>query len=267
MRKIAVPVFLVVTVVYACFVWWVIPAGGFGKFGIAERGQIGDAFGALNALFSSLGFAGILLTLYLQKKDMAIQAAKDDEEVAERRSLFNLDASIQAYSQALGLLRDGNNHRATWIRAARILKHGKVLASAVTVDAHKRALDLRLLDVRSEFRDILEHKPAEFFYGVDPRYYELGLDRVAALASLPSGNEPGEAPTAARWLDEKSVYAVLEASQWPDDYQDPLRDDLPGEMDIEEKTFFAQGLAKYIEHRQLWHSVAGALHPRTETRP
>jgi len=227
MRKIAVPVFVIVTVVYACFVWWVIPPGGFGKFGIAERGQIGDAFGALNALFSSLGFAGILLTLYLQKKDMAIQAAKDDEEVAERRSLFNLDASIQAYSQALGLLRDGNNNRATWIRAARILKHGKVLASAVTVDAHKRALDLRLLDVRSEFRDILEHKPAEFFYGVEPRYFELGLDRVAALAT--------------KWLDEKSVHTVLEASQWPEDYED---------MDMEEATFFAPGLARYIEHRQ-----------------
>ncbi|KQV42930.1 hypothetical protein ASE26_03180 [Duganella sp. Root198D2] len=245
--------------VYAGFALWVIPADGFSKLGLGERGQIGDTFGALNALFSSLGFAGILLTLYLQKKDMAIQATKDDEEVAERRSLFNLEASIQAYSQALGLLRDGNNHRATWIRAARILKHGKVLADAVTVDAHKRALELRLLDYRSEFRDILEHKPAEFFYGVDPRYYELGLDRVAALASLADANEQAHAM---RWLDEKSVYAVLEASQWPDDYQDPLRDDLPGEMDIEEKTFFAQGLARYMEHRQQWHSIAGNLSPR-----
>jgi len=263
MRKIAIPLFLIVIVVYAGFTLWVIPAGGFGRLGLTERGQIGDTFGALNALFSSLGFAGILLTLYLQKKDMAIQATKDDEEVAERRSLFNLEASIQAYSQALGLLRDGNNHRATWIRAARILKHGKVLADAVTVDAHKRALELRLLDYRSEFRDILEHKPAEFFYGVEARYYELGLDRVAALAS--QADEPGQAMT--RWLDEKSVYAVLEASQWPDDYQDPLRDDLPGEMDIEEKTFFAQGLARYIEHRQQWNSTAGSLRPRAENQP
>lgn len=262
MRKIAIPLFLIVVVVYAGFALWVLPADGFSKLGLSERGQIGDTFGALNALFSSLGFAGILLTLYLQKKDMAIQATKDDEEVAERRSLFNLEASIQAYSQALGLLRDGNNHRATWIRAARILKHGKVLAAAVTVDAHKRALELRLLDYRSEFRDILEHKPAEFFYGVAPHYYELGLDRVAALASQPDADEPGHAVTAMRWLDEKSVYAVLEASQWPEDYQDPLRDDLPGDMDIEEKTFFAQGLARYMEHRQQWHSIAGSLSPR-----
>ncbi|WP_431475661.1 hypothetical protein [Massilia eburnea] len=175
---------------------------------------------------------------------MAIQATKDDEEVAERRSLFNLEASIQAYSQALGLLRDGNNQRATWIRAARILKHGKVLADAVSVDAHKRALELRLLDYRSEFRDILEHKPAEFFYGVDSRYYELGLDRVAELASLANANEACHGITATRWLDEKSVYAVLEASQWPDDYQDPLRDELPGEGEMEEKTYFAQGPCK-----------------------
>lgn len=266
MRKIAIPLFLLVVVVYAGFALWVIPADGFSKLGVSERGQIGDTFGALNALFSSLGFAGILLTLYLQKKDMAIQATKDDEEVAERRSLFNLEASIQAYSQALGLLRDGNNQRATWIRAARILKHGKVLADAVSVDAHKRALELRLLDYRSEFRDILEHKPAEFFYGVDSRYYELGLDRVAELASLANANEACHGITATRWLDEKSVYAVLEASQWPDDYQDPLSDELPGEGEMEEKTYFAQGLAKYIEHRQQWHSIAGTLRPRTQTQ-
>ena len=33
-----------------------------------ERGQFGDMFGAVNALFSGLAFAGLILTLILQRK-------------------------------------------------------------------------------------------------------------------------------------------------------------------------------------------------------
>lgn len=36
----------------------------------AARGQFGDKFGAVNALFSGLAFAGIIITLLLQKRDL-----------------------------------------------------------------------------------------------------------------------------------------------------------------------------------------------------
>ncbi|UKS30063.1 hypothetical protein LOZ80_14440 [Paenibacillus sp. HWE-109] len=38
-----------------------------------ERGIFGDMFGGANALFSGMAFAGILYTIYLQRKDLAIQ--------------------------------------------------------------------------------------------------------------------------------------------------------------------------------------------------
>lgn len=38
-----------------------------------ERGQMGDLFGAVNALFSGLAFAGIIYTIYLQRMDLSYQ--------------------------------------------------------------------------------------------------------------------------------------------------------------------------------------------------
>lgn len=37
------------------------------------RGQFGDMFGAINALFSGLAFAGLIITLFLQKKELSLQ--------------------------------------------------------------------------------------------------------------------------------------------------------------------------------------------------
>ncbi len=39
----------------------------------AVRGQLGDSFGVLNTLFSGLAFAGIVLTILLQRKELSLQ--------------------------------------------------------------------------------------------------------------------------------------------------------------------------------------------------
>lgn len=48
------------------------------------RGVFGDKFGAINALFSALAFAGIIFTIILQKKELRLQR----EELAETRDEF-----------------------------------------------------------------------------------------------------------------------------------------------------------------------------------
>ncbi|ROI09471.1 hypothetical protein EGH90_04040 [Kaistella haifensis] len=48
------------------------------------RGVFGDKFGAINALFSALAFAGIIFTIFLQKKELKLQR----EELAETRDEF-----------------------------------------------------------------------------------------------------------------------------------------------------------------------------------
>ena len=41
--------------------------------GPTERGQFGDQFGAVNALFSGLAFAGLIITILQQRKDLYYQ--------------------------------------------------------------------------------------------------------------------------------------------------------------------------------------------------
>ena len=48
---------------------------------IESRGQFGDKFGAVNALFSGLAFAGLIFTIILQKKELALQR----EELTQTR--------------------------------------------------------------------------------------------------------------------------------------------------------------------------------------
>jgi Na+/H+ antiporter NhaC len=36
-------------------------------------GEFGDKFGAVNALFSGLAFAGIIITVYMQKEELSLQ--------------------------------------------------------------------------------------------------------------------------------------------------------------------------------------------------
>jgi hypothetical protein len=42
----------------------------------AMRGQFGDMFGAINAVFSGLAFAGIIFTIYLQRQELKSQRAE-----------------------------------------------------------------------------------------------------------------------------------------------------------------------------------------------
>lgn len=52
---------------------------------ITERGTFGDKFGAVNALFSGLAFAGLIVTLLYQKEELKLQRA----ELSETRRELN----------------------------------------------------------------------------------------------------------------------------------------------------------------------------------
>lgn len=64
------------------FSWWWIDKTFSDS---AEQGQFGDQFGAVNALFSGLAFAGLIFTIILQKKELALQR----EELSDTREELN----------------------------------------------------------------------------------------------------------------------------------------------------------------------------------
>lgn len=83
----------------------------------AVRGQFGDGFGVLNSLFTGLGFAGLLVTIQLQQRQMKKQASDfsvqvERAEVSEyEENLFRL---LKMYSDAVSSVittKDGQTTR------------------------------------------------------------------------------------------------------------------------------------------------------------
>lgn len=79
--------FVGVIIVYVVF-WLVIDC----KIGDPDtRGVFGDKFGAINALFSGLAFAGLILTLILQREELSLQRDELEqtrEELSKQRTEF-----------------------------------------------------------------------------------------------------------------------------------------------------------------------------------
>ncbi len=58
----------------------------------SERGAYGDMFGMVNSLFSAFAFAGIIITVYLQKIELGLQR----KELEETRAVFEKQSGTMA---------------------------------------------------------------------------------------------------------------------------------------------------------------------------
>lgn len=67
----------------------------FGLDDWSDRGAFGDLFGAVNALFSGLAFAGLIYAIVLQKKDLELQRI----EIAQNRTELKKSARAQQKSE------------------------------------------------------------------------------------------------------------------------------------------------------------------------
>lgn len=61
-----------------------------------KKGQFGDSFGAINSLFSGLALAGIIYTIYLQKKELSLQR-KELSDTREEFKIQNKTLSLQRF--------------------------------------------------------------------------------------------------------------------------------------------------------------------------
>lgn len=106
--------------------------------------RLGDALSRTSSIIVP---AGLLLTL----GGLLLAKSHESADAEEKRSNFYLDSCVMAYEQARNLLADGNNDRATWIASARALRHAQRLSTEVSIDAHRRVLDLHRLKYRADF--------------------------------------------------------------------------------------------------------------------
>lgn len=89
--KWIIPSFLIVLVI-----WILSGVGVYFYFSTwQDRGTFGDMFGAINALFSGLAFLGVIITIYLQKRELEYQR----KELIETKNELQKSAIAQENSE------------------------------------------------------------------------------------------------------------------------------------------------------------------------
>tara|TARA_R110002012_G_scaffold263456_1_gene446325 strand:- start:164847 stop:165986 length:1140 start_codon:yes stop_codon:yes gene_type:complete len=84
-------------------IFWLINMVSLGYMNSTERGTLGDMFGAVNAIFSGLAFAGIIISLYMQRIDLKNQQKQielNHKEVKQTNREFKIQnntLSIQRF--------------------------------------------------------------------------------------------------------------------------------------------------------------------------
>lgn len=86
------------TLVVACVVICILWAGSAVLlWPLENRGEFGDMFGAANALFSGLAFAGLIFTIHVQRRELSLQR----EELGLQRKELEASRGVLAQQEAV----------------------------------------------------------------------------------------------------------------------------------------------------------------------
>jgi hypothetical protein len=121
-------------------------------------------------------------------------------------------------------------------------------------------LELERLKYRGLFSEILEDKPASFFYGVESVLYP-SLDEAAKASTAGEQKNGRILVSSSHSLDEASIRMVWLAASWPKEYDDPLGTRFASTEMGPVMMLFPE-LHKFLEHQRTWSSAAGKLYPR-----
>lgn len=107
------PIVIAITVVFVLWIWNYVTLFFLKN---EERGTFGDMFGSVNAIFSGLAFAGIIITIYIQSHELKLQrkelklTRKEAKRTRNEFSLQNDTMKLQQFEntffQMLSLFHD-----------------------------------------------------------------------------------------------------------------------------------------------------------------
>lgn len=122
---------IIIWVLSGVLIYKYIPATTSSSSPWTERGTFGDMFGAVNALFSGLAFAGVIIAIFLQRKELEFQREeleltrgefeKQTEEFEKQNDNLNIQRFENTFFNMLDLLNeivrnitsiDGNGQKA-----------------------------------------------------------------------------------------------------------------------------------------------------------
>lgn len=97
MKNITSNIGLLTKMIFLVIIIWIVSTILiiFGLNNWSDRGTFGDLFGAVNALFSGLAFAGLIYTIVLQKQDLELQR----NEITLNRAELKKTAKAQQNSE------------------------------------------------------------------------------------------------------------------------------------------------------------------------
>ena len=231
-----------------------------------------DGLKHLSSFLVSSAALVALLTYWREKK-------RTGTEFEERRSRFFFEQASTGLEEVYNLLKDQNNDRIIWVRAARELLHSinlsKQISSTEFKEAyylaeeeirHKLYLALSIYDGETKERNAL---PPQFFYGLKDWQVERSLDDAAKLASqkvvvqTPSIDKVFRRPTT-RPLAEASVVAIYDFLEHPKEYKDPLYSVTvwEGGWDFGQDIGFGidQGARRFVYHKLRHSAIDGELY-------
>jgi hypothetical protein len=85
-----------------CILW---AGSGIILWPLSNRGEFGDMFGAVNALFSGLAFAGLIFTIHVQRRELSLQrqelSLQRRELEASREVLAQQEATMRSQGQTM----------------------------------------------------------------------------------------------------------------------------------------------------------------------
>ncbi|MDF9619535.1 putative phage abortive infection protein [Pseudomonas entomophila] len=93
---------------FFCFLVWNVPFVDVPDS--LRKGEFGDSFGTLNALFSGLAFSGVLITLLIQRKDL-LEAREQSARQQIESQFYNMLSLQQQIVQAFDLHGRGDKGR------------------------------------------------------------------------------------------------------------------------------------------------------------
>ena len=157
------------------------------------------------------------------QRDINKETTKNIQELSK----FYLDKCADGLAHFYELLKDGNNDRATWLQASRILLVTQELSEKITVEAHKNIYEIEVSKTRfalfSLFKNPINGSNINdrFFFGGD--YWKNNLPSFDSLVkAIPSINT----------IEEYSATVIFKFLDYPENYSDPLRKFNPKSIDF-----------------------------------
>lgn len=217
--------------------------------------------------------AGVLIAAITYLRDKDAQSSDKQRKTDE----VHLSIARDSFDEVYNLLKDQNNDRTLWVSASRLLLKTMQLKGQIQSEEIRKAFLLAEERLRSELYQVLSFSsegnanrqplPPQFFYGIDDWEMENSLDQAAIKAdskvkahyvnideNLP---EPEYRP-----LAHKSIIAIYNFLEYPEDYEDPLSmvEDWKGNW--ADRSGITQGAMRYISHNKQKYVVNGVLHSR-----